>query len=67
MSYGPDAAAMTFRAADHVDRIIKGENPAEMPMEQPTIFRFIVNLRAAKALGLTISETALARADRVIE
>ena len=67
MSYGPDALAMFVRAAYYVNRIIKGDNPAEMPVEQPTTFQFVVNLRTAKALGLTIPESFLLQADKVIE
>jgi putative tryptophan/tyrosine transport system substrate-binding protein len=55
------------RAAYYVDRIIKGGNAADIPVEQPTTFRFIVNLRTAKALGLTIPESVLLQADRIIE
>ena len=67
MSYGPEAAAMYFRAADYVDRIIKGGNPADMPVEQPTTFRLLLNLRTAKALGLAIPESVLVQADKVME
>jgi putative ABC transport system substrate-binding protein len=67
MSYGPDVTAIFQRAASYVDRILKGGNPADIPVEQPTRFHFLVNLRAAKALGLTIPETVLAQADEVIE
>jgi len=67
MSYGPDALAMFARAAYYVDRIIKGDNPAEIPVEQPTTFQFVVNLRTAKAIGLTIPESVLLQADKVIE
>jgi putative ABC transport system substrate-binding protein len=67
MSYGPDALAMFVRAAYYVNRIIKGDNPGEIPVEQPTTFQFVVNLRTAKALGLTIPESVLLQADKVIE
>lgn len=67
MSYGTESLGFMRRAATYVDRILKGEKPAEMPVEQPTIFRFVVNLRTAKALGLTIPESVLAQADEVIE
>ena len=67
MSYGAESLGFMRRAAGCVDRILKGEKPAEMPVEQPTTFRFVVNLRTAKALGLTIPESVLAQADEVIE
>jgi putative ABC transport system substrate-binding protein len=67
MSYGAETLGFFRRAADFVDRILKGGNPAEMPVEQPTTFRFVVNLRTAKMLGLTIPESVLAQADEVIE
>jgi putative tryptophan/tyrosine transport system substrate-binding protein len=67
MSYGAESPSFMRRAAGYVDRILKGEKPAEMPVEQPTTFRFVVNLRTAKALGLTIPESVLAQADEVIE
>jgi putative tryptophan/tyrosine transport system substrate-binding protein len=67
MSYGAETLGFFRRAADYVDRILKGGNPAEMPVEQPTTFRFVVNLRTAKKLGLTIPESVLAQADEVME
>ena len=67
MSYGAESLGFMRRAAGYVDRILKGEKPAEMPVEQPTTFRFVVNLRTAKALSLTIPESVLAQADEVIE
>ncbi|QOZ65910.1 ABC transporter substrate-binding protein [Bradyrhizobium arachidis] len=67
MSYGPDILPLFVMAAHYVDRILKGGTPAEMPVQQPTKFVFAVNLRTAKALGLTIPETVLAMADKVIE
>lgn len=66
MSYGPNVAGMFRRAAVYVDKILKGTKPAELPVEQPTKFEFIVNLKAAKKIGLTIPPNVLARADRVI-
>jgi putative ABC transport system substrate-binding protein len=67
MSNGPDIQAFFTKAASYVDRILKGGNPAEMPVEQPTTFQFAVNLRTAKALGVTIPEQVLLMADEVIE
>jgi putative ABC transport system substrate-binding protein len=67
MAYGPDQVAMAERAADLVVRIFKGADPATLPVEQPARLKFIVNLKTAKALGLTIGPAALVRADEVIE
>jgi putative ABC transport system substrate-binding protein len=67
MSYGPDHLALWRRVVWYVDRILKGAKPADLPLEHPTKFDLVVNLRTAKALGLTIPQTLLHRADRVIE
>ena len=67
MSYGPEMDDVFDRAAGLADRILKGTRPAELPLEQPTRFRFAVNLKTAKALGIKIPNTVLVRADRVIE
>jgi putative ABC transport system substrate-binding protein len=67
IGYGPNFAALWRRPAEYVARILRGEKPGELPIEQPTLFEFAINLKTAKALGLTIPEASLLRADEVIE
>jgi len=66
MSYGPDQVEPYRRVASMVDKILKGTKPADIPVEQPTKFELIINLKAAKQIGLTIPPNVLARADRVV-
>jgi putative ABC transport system substrate-binding protein len=67
MSYGPNFADLYRRAAIYVDKILKGSKPAELPVEQPTKFSFVINLKSAKALGLSIPPPLLLQAEQVIE
>jgi putative ABC transport system substrate-binding protein len=67
MSYSPDRAELWRRGATYVDKVLRGIDPADLPVQQPTKFELFVNLKTAKAIGLAISPSFLARADEVIE
>jgi len=67
MTYGPNSAKFFRRLADYTKKIVNGEKPNEIPIEQPTTFELVINLKTAKAIGVTIPPTLIARADQIIE
>jgi putative ABC transport system substrate-binding protein len=67
LPYGPDLIAIYARSAEYVDRILKGAKPADLPVQAPTQYKLVLNLKTAKALGLSVANNLIARADEVIE
>jgi putative tryptophan/tyrosine transport system substrate-binding protein len=67
LAYGPDEGQLLDLATQYIDKILKGANPADLPVEQPTKFRLVINLKTAKALGITIPQAVLLRADEVTQ
>ena len=67
MSYAPNSPALYRRAADYVDKILRGAKPGDIPVEQPTRFDLVINLKTAKALGITVPPSLLVRADEVVD
>ena len=67
MTYGPNTLELNLHMASYIDRILRGAKPADLPVEQPTKFELVINLKTAKGLGLTIPQSVLVRADEIIQ